>query len=281
MNGINNMQSLKRLEKSKGVVLFAFNNADTDYVKLTSNTIRLIKHNLNLPVTLVTGPDEVVDFEVDNIVRIESQGGNTRYSTEAGQRVQWRNFGRYMAYELSPYDETILMDTDYLVLDKSLLAYFDTDWDYLIPHRNINLGQDEFVDTMGMYSLPFVWATVVLFRKTAKAEMLFDLVGRVQRNYNYYKMLYNIPATNYRNDYAFAIADYLVNGYHVNKQTQLPRPLLTATGQLQSIDHVGSFLHVKDTKSGYVVPMGNLHVLSKGYLLSDNFKTFVDQYCAA
>jgi hypothetical protein len=275
------MQNLKRLEKSKGVLLFAFNNADTDYIKLTSNTIRLIKHNLGLPVTLVTGLDEVVDFEVDNIVRIESQGGNTRYSTELGQRVQWRNFGRYMAYELSPYDETILMDTDYLVLDNSLLTYFDTTWDYLIPHRNINLGQDEFADTMGMYSLPFIWATVILFRKTTKAETLFDLVGRVQRNYDYYKMLYNIPATNYRNDYAFAIADYLVNGYQTDKQTQLPQPLLTATGQLQSINRIGSLLHVKDTNEGYVIPLGNLHVLSKGYLLSNNFKTFVDQHCAA
>ena len=60
------------------------------------------------------------------------------------------------------------MDTDYLVLDNSLLNYFNTSWDYLIPNRNINLGQDEFTDTMGMYSLPFVWATVIMFRKTDK-----------------------------------------------------------------------------------------------------------------
>lgn len=275
------MQSLKRSEKSKGVLLFAFNNADTDYVKLTGNTVRLIKHNLGLPVTLVTGLTEVVDFEVDNLIRIESQGGNTRYSSDLHQRVQWRNFGRYMAYELSPYSETILMDTDYLVLDNSLLNYFNTSWDYLIPNRNINLGQDEFTDTMGMYSLPFVWATVIMFRKTDKAKMLFDLVGRVQRNYNYYKMLYNIPATNYRNDYAFAIADYLINGYQTSKQTQLQQPLITATGSLQSIKQVGQLVHVKDTDAGYVIPVSNLHVLSKVYLLSDNFKTFVDKHCAA
>jgi hypothetical protein len=275
------MQNLNKSEKSNGVLLFAFNNADTDYVKLTSNTVKLIKHHLGLPITLVTGLDEVVDFDVDTIVRIESQGGNTRYSSDSHQRVQWRNFGRYLAYELSPYTETILMDTDYLVMDNSLLNYFNTEWDYLIPHRNINLGQAEFKDTMGMYSLPFVWATVIMFRKTAKSQMLFDLVGRVQRNYNYYKMLYNIPATNYRNDYAFAIADYTLNGYQTNIKTQLPQPLLTATGSVQSIERKGLLLHVKDLESGYVIPVGNLHVLSKAYLLSDNFKTFVEKHCEA
>ena len=273
------MQNSNKSEKSRGVVLFAFNNADTDYVKLTSNTIRLIQHNLNLPVTLVTGLTEVVDFAVDNVVRIESQGGNTRFSSDANRHVQWRNFGRYLAYELSPYSETILLDTDYLVLDNSLLGYFKTEWDYLIPHRNINLGQDEFSDTMGMYSLPFVWATVVMFRKTPKSEMLFDLVGRIQRNYNYYKMLYNIPATNYRNDYAFAIANYILNGYQFDSCVQLQQPLLTATGSVHSIVRNGSLLHVKDSESGYAIPIGNLHVLSKAYLLSDNFKIFVDAHC--
>jgi hypothetical protein len=273
------MQNSNKSVKSKGVLLFAFNNADTDYVKLTSGTIQLIKHNLNLPVTLVTGLTEVVDFAVDNIIRIESQGGNTRYSSDVNRHVQWRNFGRYMAYELSPYTDTILMDTDYLVLDNSLLEYFKTEWDYLIPHRNVNLGQDEFSDTMGMYSLPFVWATIVMFRKTPLSKMLFDTVGRVQRNYNYYKMLFNIPATNYRNDYAFAIANYILNGYQTSSQTQLPQPLLTATGSICSITHSGSLLHVKDLETGYVVPVGNIHVLSKAYLLSDNFNTFVSKHC--
>jgi hypothetical protein len=261
------------------VLLFAFNNSNTDYVKLTSNTVRLINHYLRLPVTLVTGLTEVVDFEVDNIIRIESQGGNFRFSADTNQRVEWRNFGRYMAYELSPYTETILLDTDYLVLDNSLLTYFETEWDYLIPQRNINLGQDEFRDSMGMYSLPFIWATVIMFRKTPKSKMLFDLVSKIQRNYDYYKMLYNIPANNYRNDYAFAIANYIVNGYQESASTQLQQPLITATTSIQSIERKRSLVHIKDQEVGYVVPVGNLHVLSKTYLLSDNFKSFVDDIC--
>ena len=184
-----NMQRYNVLEKSKGILLFAFNNADNNYVKLTKQTVKLMKHNLGLPITIVTGPDEVIDFPVDNIIRIESQGGNSRL-VGTQNRVEWRNFGRYLAYELSPYDETLLIDTDYLVFDSQLLDYFKTEWDYLIPHRNIYIGKPETQETMGMYSLPYIWATIVFFRKTPKTKLIFDMVGRVQRNYNYFKHLY-------------------------------------------------------------------------------------------
>ena len=172
MNGMSNMSNSKRYEKSRGVVLFAFNNADTDYIKITEQTIKLGKRNLGLPVTLVTGLTEEVNFEVDTLIRVESNGPNVRFSSDVNAPVQWLNRGRHAAYKLSPYDETILLDTDYLVLNDSLLKYFDTDWDYLIPDRNDNAGRAHVrpyvSDRMGTYSIPFVWATVVLFRKTPK-----------------------------------------------------------------------------------------------------------------
>ena len=36
----------------------------------------------------------------------------------------WYNCGRYLAYNLSPYDETLLLDTDYIVNSNKLLKTF-------------------------------------------------------------------------------------------------------------------------------------------------------------
>lgn len=278
MTGINNMQTLNASEKSKGILLFAFNNNDNDYVKLTKQTVKLIQHNLKLPVTVVTGPTEVIDFEVDQILRVDPEVGNTRFDSTKN-RVQWFNFGRYHAYELSPYNETLLLDTDYLVLDKDLLKYFELEWDYLIPDRNIYLGKTEARETMGLYSLPFLWATIVFFRKTEKAKMLFDLVGRVQRNYNYYKHLYNTTVSNYRNDYAFAIADYVINGYTIDCETKLPRPMISADQEIERLSIKNNQLHVAYKEKGFVIGLQNLHVMGKKYLQSSEFEKFVEEYC--
>lgn len=279
MTGTSTMQNLDKSEKSKGILLFAFNNADNDYVKLTEQTVKLMQHNLQLPVSIVTGLDEVIDFEVDNIFRIDPGSGNTRLDYKR-TRIEWKNFGRYYAYELSPYNETLLLDTDYLVFDNELLKYFNLQWDYLIPDRNIYLGKEESTDTMGMYSLPFLWATIVFFRKTAKAEMMFDLVGRIQRNYNYYKHLYNTTITNYRNDYAFAIADYVINGYQFEPTTKLPRPLITAEEEITQLSVKNNQIHIAYKDKGFVISKQNLHAMGKKYLQSEDFKQFVEDYCA-
>lgn len=273
------MQNLNKSAKSKGILLFAFNNADNDYVKLTKQTVKLMKKNLQLPISIVTGHDEVIDFEVDQIFRVDPGSGNTRIVATHG-RIEWKNFGRYYAYELSPYNETLLLDTDYLVFDSELLKYFDLEWDYLIPDRNIYLGKNETTDTMGIYSLPFLWATIVFFRKTAKSEMLFDLVGRVQRNYNYYRHLYNTTTSNYRNDYAFAIADYILNGYHFEPTTKLPRPLVTAEQEILRMSIKNNQIHVVCDDKGFVISQQNLHAMGKKYLQSEDFKNFVEDYCA-
>lgn len=273
------MLNLSAQEKSKGILLFAFNNADNDYVKLTEQTAKLMRHNLKLPISIVTGLDEVIDFEVDQVFRIDPGTGNTRLDSTK-TRVQWKNFGRYNAYELSPYDETLLLDTDYLVFDNELLKYFELEWDYLIPDRNIYLGKTEFTDIMGVYSLSYLWATVVFFRKTPYSKMLFDLVGRIQRNYNYYKHLYNTTVPNYRNDYAFAMADYILNGYHFEPTTKLPRPIIAAEQEISRMSIKNNQIHLVSGDEGFVIAKQNLHVMGKRYLQSVDFKQFVEDYCA-
>lgn len=265
----------KSNEKSKGVIVFAFNTG-VDYVAIADQTSKLIKHNLGLPVTLITDHDAVPEFDYDKVIRVDQQGAT--YRTE-DMHIQWRNFGRYLAYELSPYDETILLDTDYLVLDDSLLKLFETSWDYKLMHHNCDERGNSY-EMMGNTSLPFIWATVVLFRKSTKAQMLFDLVGKIQRNYNYYRLLYNIREGNYRNDYAFAIANIILNGYSVNEYEGIPWKMFTLNSKIDRliVDSKNTRAYFK-TQAPLFLPQQNIHVMDKEYLQTEQFKQFVGTIC--
>lgn len=255
-----NTNKLEKLEKSRGIIAFATNTNTTDYVGIAKTTLELASKILELPYTLITGNKQVVI--------------NQRYDIDKEQFVEWNNFNRYSAFNLSPYEETIVIDADYLVLDKNLLKIFETSWDYLLQRESYALTQ-EWPNTMGPYSLPFVWATVFAFRKTKRANIFFNLVQRIQNNYDYYHSLFNLRERNYRNDYAFAIADYILNGYS-NSAISIPGNMLTVDQVVESMHVIDSHIVIKDKNKSYVLPRVNMHVMSKAYLQSQNFKTFVE-----
>ena len=267
------MQILNNSEKSRGVVVFAF-NTNVDYVAIADQTSRLIQHYLQLPITLITDATAVPEFAYDYIVRIDPATGNHR-SDLNDQTVEWRNFGRYLAYEFSPYTETILLDTDYLVLDNSLLKLFESKFDYQLQHHNYTPDGASY-EQMGETSLPFVWATVVLFQKTDQSRLFFNLVGRIQRNYRYYRALYNIREGNYRNDYAFAVANNILNGYALNQHQSIPWPMFTIDQKITHITTTDKQIRVCHDGKAIVVPYQNIHVLDKEYLISKDFKQVVE-----
>ena len=247
--------------KSKGVVIFATNTRETDYVAIAEQNARLVDHFLGLPTTIVGATDT---------------GTNRRFSSDTGTFVEWNNFGRHEAYEASPYDETIILDADYLILDDSLDQLFQCPFDYLLFNRNHTIDGVYESNTMGPHSLPFVWATAVMFRHSDQTRMFFDLVARIKRNYDYYRLLYNVREGNYRNDYAFAIAHYILSGYSVVRSSFAPHTITTFAGPIYSIELRDNRVVVRSDQA-YVLPMQSLHVMSKRYLTSPNIKEFVDQ----
>jgi len=277
MSGISNMKSSSELEKSKGILVFAFNSQKVKYTAIADQTSKLIKKNTNLPVTIVTDIDAELKFDYDQIIRVDSKTGNVRFSKDQ-QLYEWKNFDRYRAFDLSPYDETILIDTDYLMLDNSLLKLLEQPFDYRLMY-NMQTPQGLNTDEMGPASLPMVWATVVLFRKTVRAKMFFDLVGRIQRNYGYYRSLFAVRETNYRNDFAFSMANIILNGHTLTPEQSIPWPMLTIEDTIESIDVKNKFLTVKYKHRADVISRQNLHIMDKNYLLSAQFKNFVERIC--
>ena len=277
MNGINNMKNLNELEKSKGVLLFAFNSKVVDYVSIANQTSRLIRKNLNLPITLITDVNENISDIYDTIIRVDNQSSNFRF-TKDGKTTEWRNSDRYRAYELSPYNETLLIDTDYLVLDNSLLKLFKQPFDYRLMF-NMQTPKALNNDEMGPQSLPMVWATVALFRKTERARLFFSLVGRIQRNYHYYRNLFGIREGSFRNDYAFSIANIMLNGYSLVPEQSIPWPMTTIEDNITSLMLKDNFIITRYAEKADVIARQNLHIMDKNYLQSFQFEQFVESIC--
>jgi hypothetical protein len=130
---------------------------------------------------------------------------------------------------------------------------------------------------MGEMSLNYVWATAIAFKKTLKSKMLFDLVGRVQNNYRYYCKLYNIRSSNFRNDYAFAIADNIINGYSAS--SGIPWTMLTVDKTVKALEIKNNKIIVREDDVAHVISQQSLHIMDKAYLQSDSYEEFIDTIC--
>lgn len=210
---------------TRGVILFAFNSPDYNYVKMAEYTAKRVNHFLNLPVTLITDENSVsnIDYKFDNIFVIDSDAENTF------QGRIWLNKGRYKSFELSPYDETLLLDVDYMVNSDRLLQTFNVMDDFCC-HESISYLMDSYNKTEQLnnnnLSLVTLWATVVAFKKTNRVKQIFECLKMVQENYEHYGNIHNFPIDTYRNDYGLTLAWYIVNGHSYVRSDILPWNLL-------------------------------------------------------
>jgi hypothetical protein len=269
---------------NRGVLLFAQNNAEIDYVKLATFSARQIKKFLDVPVSIVTDSlDAVTDPEVfDKIILIDAQlEQNSRFfydGSDKHSKLVWKNGARSNCYNLTPYDETLVIDVDYVVNSNFLNYCWNQPHDFLIYKEAYDLAQwrdnTEF-NFVSDYSIPFYWATVFFFRKNKNTQSFFDVVSHVKVNWQYYKFVYQIDSSTFRNDFAFSIALHMMNGYTENNFAHvLPRKLFFATDTdfLLSIQHdkMQFLLRKNHTTTDYypsTISNTDVHVMNKYSLL--------------
>jgi len=212
---------------SKGVLVFARNNSQVDYVKQAYYLALRVKKYLDLPTTVITDSGDYLrsqfqDWEdvFDKIVEPEYTNNYTlkRYQdgTLTNKQLEFKNDTRTKAYELSPYNETLLLDSDFIVCNDVFLKCFEQEHEFLIYKDAYDLANfrdySEF-DYVSDSSVDFYWATCVYFRKTASVKMFFDLLQHIQENWGHYNSIFQINRSTYRNDHAFSIAIHIMNGY--------------------------------------------------------------------
>jgi hypothetical protein len=162
----------------KGVMFFAFNNPKVDYYTMAVKAAKRVTHFLNLPVTIVTDiQPENPEF---NIINVSAETSNEKDSNP------WYNKGRYRAYDLSPYDETILLDTDYLVNSDRLLKVFDIYDDFMCHDSTFFLTEGHDTENVSDRSFKTLWATVIVFKKTERVKHIFQCLEMVQKRLWYH-----------------------------------------------------------------------------------------------
>ena len=247
---------------TRGVLLFAFNNGVTDYFEMAVRTTKRVNKFLNLPVTVVT--DSGTDIEkyenvFDKIITETSDKSNTK------DKVVWINKGRHKSYELSPYDETLVLDTDYLINSDMLLKPFEMYDDFmchkttdfvLIPNTQQERVSNKFINSC--------WATVMYFRKTQRVKQIFDCMEMIQNNYQHYVNVFDMVSMTYRNDYSLTIALWIVNGHAENTNDYIPWPLLHLNQQVLAHKISETEYIFFNNKSKYITMKDvDFHLLSK------------------
>lgn len=209
---------------TNGIIIFAQNNTEVDYIKLATFAAKQANKYLKLPVSIITDSKYWLeksqpDHPFDQILEVEFTPAASRRpffdGTLSSKQLEWRNFARNQAYDLSPYNQTLVIDSDYIINSSLLKSAFDLDHDFQIYSNSMDLAEwrslQEFT-RINPYSVPFYWATAFIFKKTPSMKSFFDLVAYIKYNWEYYKKLYNIDTTIFRNDYAFSIAIHIMNG---------------------------------------------------------------------
>jgi len=243
---------------TRGALIFAHNNRDIDYALMSLISGGLVKKHLEVPVSLVTDEStiawmktsKIYDSAVklfDQIILVEKPKTDNQRRLHDGVNnttVPFVNLNRANACDLTPYDRTLLLDSDYLIFSNLLNEYWDIDEDVLIS-KSINdiydqkrLGfHDRYVSETGVH---LYWATIVMFTKNKKSRAYFNMVNYVKDNYRYYGDLFRFDVQQYRNDISFSVAKHILDGFETQISPSLP-PVLSALDKdiLHSVDITG------------------------------------------
>jgi len=216
---------------SKGVVLFAQNNHTIDYIKQAIFCAKKIKKHLQLPVALITDNEDYLEKTypyyskyIEHVISIPWKECKQKRTFQDGamsnRNLEWRNHDRSTVYDLTPFEETLVMDTDFIIGNNLLANAFKTQDDFLIyktvTDLNYKRPDAEKFNSISDRSVDMFWATVFYFKKTEKMKVFFDLVEHIKSNWLYYRLVYQIPEVTYRNDFSFSIAIHIFNGHQRN-----------------------------------------------------------------
>jgi hypothetical protein len=259
---------------SKGVLIFAFNNDSFDYLKMAAWSAKNIHRLLDLPVCVVTNTQDIpAEYEFDTVINADPHSTNYRMFGDFGIDAKsdaWYNSNRVDAYAISPYEQTLVLDADYIVASDQLRSLFEIDCDFLCHRYAYDITNRNTLDDhnyFGSHGMPMWWATVMMFRRSKSAELIFDSMNMIRSHWYHYRTIYGNHRSTYRNDHALTIALGMVNGHMLN-HTFIPWGLATLLpgSQLTRLDQDQYRVEYRtvDQQPRYLT-IGNqdLHVLGK------------------
>jgi hypothetical protein len=230
---------------TQGILLYAHNNRTVDYALMSVIAGGLAKKNLQVPVSLITDASTIAWMKESNIFnqaesmfdhiivvdRPTTDNQRRLHDGQTGQMIPFINTNRSTAYDLTPYDRTLLIDSDFFILSNSLGEYWNVDADVMLGSAINDIYDDSRVGYLDRHvsdtGVKMYWATTVMFSKNVNAKLFFDTVNYVKENYSQFADVFRFDCRQFRNDIAFSVAKHILDGYQQDDVLSLP-PVLSA-----------------------------------------------------
>ena len=264
---------------SKGIVVLAQNNETDNYVEQSALLAMSLRYHNNVPISLITNdqvPEEYVNL-FDKIIPIPFG--------DSAEDSEWKVENRWKIYHASPYDETIVMDTDMLVLQN-----IDVWWNFLSNYEvfytsnvltykgetaNTSYYRKTFIDN----ELPNLFCGLHYFKKSDFAQQFYTWLELVVNNWETFyeqQLLASSRPTHVSMDVCTAIVTKILDCESVitNKVAKFPsfthmKPYCQGWNTVQTSwqDQIGVYIS-KDgsTKLGNYAQTGILHYTEKDFV---------------
>jgi hypothetical protein len=280
----------------RGIIILARDNENFSYAEIASMSAAYARKHLSKfdEICLITDQitydkkHKVIEGSFDRIIIDDVVTENnlrffkdTANSTNTGQFL---NTNRSNVYELSPYEETLVIDADYIIMSDVLDQVWGSENDFMINYKyhDISGRGNTNIQYLDDFTIPMCWATVFYFKKSEYTENLFFMINHIKNNYSYYHQLYNCTGSMFRNDYAFSIAIHIMNGGIQANTPSLPIEYLNNSFDLDDIFRVNSdndiimFCAKRENRHEHVLGRFtnmDLHIMNK-FAISRNIDQF-------
>jgi hypothetical protein len=200
---------------SNGVLLVAFDTVTDQgnvlqYTELAKICANLVRKHLRLPVGIVSNvPVEGFDEQII----VEKPAADCRHVLlkDVHESYNWYNDYRRQLYKLTPFDRTLLLDTDYLLQTNQYSKCFEINAPFQIVKSVYDpTGRNSFdkYKLLPNRTIPQTWATAMYWNRDA-AEY-FEYADMIAENYEYYARVFCFSHKQYRNDMVFSIVSHML-----------------------------------------------------------------------
>jgi hypothetical protein len=290
-----NPQEQNKQPEDTGILMFAYNNEQIDYIRLALlSALSAKKHMSNNRVALMTDkgtvtwmmqslPKDLITRAFDHVIvdDVEHETNiRTHYDSPWNQfQAQFSNTNKHSVFHKTPFKRSLLIDVDYLIGNNSLDNVF-----------NSNASVSMFGEAMDLRGLPphhyeqhlhplgikMWWSTAVYWQQDDDARLFFDIWEHVKDNYEFYKFTYKFPGQLFRTDYAVSIANHLMGGQTgeewIHRISDQPMRYMDGKDDLADVDSDGWLFMSNDRHENWKnlavrIANENVHFMNKRALL--------------
>ena len=208
---------------SNGICLVAQNNKTTDYIRQAyALALSILANSPRTNVSLITNDDVNPTYQkvFDKIIPIPWG--------DSAKNNQWKIDNRWKVYHVTPYENTVVMDVDMLVLDNISTIWQDFKKSpSLLFTKNVKTYRNELITSryyrraFDSNNLPNAYSGLYQFSKSDETKTFFVLLDVIMQNW---QTFYNKFAPNSRQDWcsvdlsvAIALKILDMQGYYLDK----------------------------------------------------------------